>query len=190
MAEPLIHSKIVELMKRVGSLPAKKKAKVPFPVKDAKELYLKLAAALRELNLRNEVLDYEVLRYEMKAKGAEAVVKAKGQIVAEDGSTHRWCSVGAGAAHDDKHVGKAVTYAFKSAMINALVIPAADIVDTDDEVLDVGPLSKPTKDFIAKAMDAETSDDLEELKKLWKKIPSGEKSHAEEHRDAAVRRVG
>lgn len=196
MAEALIHGKIVELMKRVGGLPARKKKGVPFPVKDAKELYLKLSRGMQDLGLRNEVVDYEVLHYEMKQKGAEAVVKARGRIVAEDGSTHAWCSVGAGAANDDKHVGKAVTYAMKSAMINCLVIPAEDIVDTDDEVPDTGEpakedgLSDATKAFIAKANDAETKDDIEGLKKLWSKIPKGEKGYARPHQEAAVARVG
>lgn len=133
----LVLGKLEELRKRVGVIKARQKAGVRFKVRSNDELVDKLRPVAIELGL---------LIYPCAASGAgypcEAGEDGKGggtlasvnltvriQAVA-DGSYIDIAGFGLGADTQDKAGGKAGTYAFKSAFLQALLANGAD--DTDD----------------------------------------------------------
>lgn len=143
---PLIHSKIHDLRMEIGGLAAKKQQGGPmFPVRSAKELTLKLAQALHNLDMVAPVIAQEVNLVDTKdipgnVSGSGkpvfrtlAHVKATVRLAAADGSYVDMVGSGHGGDVDDKAGGKATTYAWKDAVLKGLTIGEQDMVDTDDE---------------------------------------------------------
>lgn len=128
----------LELRKSVGVVEAKKKDGVKFKVRSAEDLIDKIRAKANELG---------ILIYPVAAGGkghvvedgtlAEQILGVVAQSV-EDGSTLRFEGFGLGADNQDKAGGKAGTYAFKQALIQALLAggkenaKALGVADTDD----------------------------------------------------------
>lgn len=143
---PLIHSKLIELRRRIGGLVAKKSTEEygpKFPVKSSKELMFKLRDAVDELELLVYVVDQKVTpmavdpvtdkRGEVKAGGTCAYVQDTVRVEAADGSYRDFKGCGSGLDRDDKAGGKASTYAWKDALLKGLSIPDKEMVDSDDE---------------------------------------------------------
>lgn len=135
---------LVELRKIVGGLKAEKKQYVPFPVKSAKDLVIKLRKGLDELQMHLFVVRQEVthLPYTTDAKGNNVTtthVVTTIRFVSSDGTFIESVGSGHGGSTDDKAGGKASTYAYKDAIIKALTTPDDEMVDTDDEVIVTKP---------------------------------------------------
>ena len=121
----------------VGGLKAEKKGGVPFPVKSAKDLMLKLRKALDEHNCAITVSRAEpyTLPYTEDKNGNNVTnfyVSVELTFHTPAG-TMVFCGLGGGSSTDDKALGKASTYAFKDAVVKGFTLPDDDMVDTDDE---------------------------------------------------------
>lgn len=162
---PMIHNKLKELRRSVGSLGAKKQAGGPmFPVRSSKELMQKLAEALDELNLTAGVVSQDVSLIDTdkipdnKTSSGKPVfrtlahVRSTVRIGAEDGSFVDYVGSGHGGDVDDKAGGKADTYAWKAAVLKGLCVPEQDMPDTDDEEPSKESNAKPRT--VQKASDA------------------------------------
>jgi hypothetical protein len=137
---------LVELRRLVGGLKAERKERGPtYAVKSAKDLMDKLRAAADKLGMpiAGAVVDQQVTIHQnafvMRRDGAVQVnmasITATVKFASSDGSYELFVGSGTGAAEDDKAMGKASTYAWKDAIIKALSLPDAEMVDTDDEDL-------------------------------------------------------
>lgn len=128
----------LELRRAVGVVEAKKKEGVRFKVRSAEDLIDKIRDKANELG----ILIYPRVR---SAKGvavedgtmAEQELEVYAQAVS-DGSQLMFAGFGLGADNQDKAGGKAGTYAFKAALIQALLAggkenaKALGVTDTDD----------------------------------------------------------
>jgi hypothetical protein len=141
----MIHSKIRDLRLAIGSVKAEKTGGVLFPVRGAKQLFQKLAQACTDHDVVVSVIAQEI-HYEdtskipsnQTASGKPVFrtlvhVKATVRCIAPDGSYIDFVGSGHGGDVDDKAGGKASTYAAKDALFKGLMIPDADVIDTDDE---------------------------------------------------------
>lgn len=161
----------LELRKFVGVVAAKKKDGVKFKVRSAEDLIDKVREKANELGIL-------IYPYAVQGKGhvvedgtlAEQTLSVKVQAV-EDGSILAFEGFGLGADNQDKAGGKAGTYAFKQALIQALLAGGKDnakalgVADTDDSdaPIDGGvrPRTKkpaPSSDAARKALEAAQSD--------------------------------
>lgn len=127
-----------ELRLSVGTVAAKEKQGVKFKVRSAEDLIDKVRDRANELGLL-------IYPHEVVGKGhvvdsgtlAEVTVVVIAQAV-EDGSRLAFSGFGLGADNQDKAGGKAGTYAFKQALIQALLAGGSKeakklgVVDTDD----------------------------------------------------------
>lgn len=128
----------LELRKKVGVVEAKKKEGVKFKVRSAEDLIDKIRATANKLGIliyprtvtgKGHVVEDGTL--------AEQTVQVHAQAV-EDGSILAFEGFGLGADNQDKAGGKAGTYAFKAALIQALLAggsanaKALGVADTDD----------------------------------------------------------
>ena len=161
-AKPKIYSDLVALRKHIGGLEAKKAAGVMFPIKNAKELMIKLRAGLDDLNMVSYVAEMAPQDIPMAPDkngkiGSGCLVYTKVTMVSDDGSFVVFCGVGHGFDRDDKAAGKASTYAWKDAIIKGLNLPDAEMasvttatVDTDDESdIPVNPKRSPKAGEVA-----------------------------------------
>lgn len=172
----------LELRKRVGNVALKQKTGMKFKTRAATDTYDQVRAAADELG---------VLIYPNQAVGEGKVVDngtlcdVTLDIVCQavsDGSSIRIAGYGLGADTQDKAGGKAGTYAFKQALIQACLAggektPKKDrIPDTDDEDAPIPggvkpAAGKPTQDAVTAAL-TEAQDEpayraaVELLKKL------------------------
>jgi ERF superfamily len=127
-----------ELRKAVGTVEAKKKEGVKFKVRSAEDLIDKVRGKANELGIL-------IYPHTVSGKGhvvedgtlAELNMVVAAQAVS-DGSILTFEGFGLGADNQDKAGGKAGTYAFKAALIQALLAggskeaKALGVVDTDD----------------------------------------------------------
>lgn len=140
-----------DLRKKVGTVEAKKKEGVKFKVRSAEDLIDKIRATANKLG---------ILIYPRTVSGkghvvedgtlAELNMTVYAQAV-EDGSILAFEGFGLGADNQDKAGGKAGTYAFKAALIQALLAggskdaKALGVADTDDSDSPIeGGVRKPT----------------------------------------------
>lgn len=151
-----IYSDLIKLRHSIGGLQAKKAAGGPmFPIKNAKELMIKLRAGLDELNMTSWVSDIDVGDIPMAPDksgkvGSGCLVKSKVVVASDDGSFVVFTGVGHGFDRDDKAAGKASTYAWKDALIKGLNLPDAEMKDTDDESdIPVTPKANPAAGQVA-----------------------------------------
>lgn len=132
-APPEIHAKMIALRASVGGLKAKIKRDGPsFAVKSAAELVAKVRTAADELGLVMIPVIVSAKSLDV-AKGTGADVVMTIRVCAADGSYMDLGGYGQGADSQDKAGGKAVTYAWKVALIYGLLLPDKDMVDTDDD---------------------------------------------------------
>lgn len=158
----------LELRRIVGTVVAKKKDGVKFKVRSAEDLIDQVRAKANELG----ILIYPRIK---NAKGhvvedgtlAEQELEVWAQAV-EDGSQLMFGGFGLGADNQDKAGGKAGTYAFKAALIQALLAggsgnaKALGVADTDDSDSPIpggvkkpsGKPKTPTDDEVKAAFDA------------------------------------
>lgn len=148
----------LEARKQCGVLKAKKKDGVKFKIRSAEEVVDKLRAIANNLGL---------LIYPSEAKGEGHVVEdgtlatVELTIVVqavEDGSRLSIAGFGLGADNQDKAGGKAGTYAFKQALVQALLAGGAEDTDDTDTPIEGGvkPKTKakgPTEDQVREAFD-------------------------------------
>ena len=142
---------LVDLRRKIGGLKAEKKQYVLFPVKSAKDLMIKLRDAADELGMpiaggvvATSVAPMTVVDVVDKNGNPGKYFLATAQVTlrfeSSDGSFREFCGAGNGGGNDDKSLGKAMTYAWKDAMVKALALPDAEMVDTDDENVPVKTL--------------------------------------------------
>ena len=162
---------MVQLRRKIGGLKAEKKAAVPFPVKSAKDLMIKLRDAADELNMpmAGAVIHQDV-NSESSDRGTKASVTSVVRFMSDDGSYIDFVGSGGGMATDDKAIGKAITYSWKSAVVPGLALPDADMVDTDDE--SVQPY---VFDLIAKINKTSSLVDLKALRNELNELTDKEK---------------
>lgn len=130
---PAIATAIPELRRRIGGLKGRKKEEVKFEVKSAKELMIKFRAAIDEMGLLSWITEMPSAKSLDVQKGTGADVHAVVRIGCPDGSYIDLHGYGQGADSQDKAGGKAVTYAWKAALIYGLCLPDKEMVDTDDD---------------------------------------------------------
>lgn len=142
---PKILSDLIALRKAVGGLKSERVAGVMYNVKSAKKLMEKLRAAADELEMPvcAAVVKQEVTQVggvEFYRKNIDKNVPGIGchcistvRFMSSDGSFFDFVGSGHGTSEDEKAGGKASTYAWKDAVVKALVLPDDDMVDTDDE---------------------------------------------------------
>lgn len=128
---------ILELRKKVGVLKAKEKEGVRFKVRSADELVDRLRGICNDLGIliytvgvrgKGEVI--EGSKPGQNGTLAEVELRIRIQAV-EDASYIDVMGFGQGADNQDKAGGKAGTYAFKQALVQALL--AGGMEDTDDQ---------------------------------------------------------
>lgn len=170
------------LRKQVGNIELKQKPGMKFKTRAATDLYDKIRAAADDLNIL--IYPHEG-RAEGKVVDSGTLADVELTVVAqaiEDGSLLQFYGYGQGADTQDKAGGKAGTYAFKQALIQACLAggektPKKDrIPDTDDDDAPipggVKPKSgKPTPDAVKAALEAAQDEPayraaVEQLKQL------------------------
>lgn len=162
MIEGKILTDLIALRNEVGGLVANKNNFVPYPVKSAKDLMLKLRNAADKLGMVTAgapvaqcVTQLEGVEFAKRDKqtgnsitvpgvGCHVVVTVR--FMSSDGSFLDFAGSGHGTSEDDKAGGKASTYAWKDAVVKALSLPDDEMVDTDDESIPVN-VSPPKKSF-------------------------------------------
>jgi hypothetical protein len=171
----LVFKKFAEVRSEVGVLKAKKKDGVKFKVRSADELADRLRPELEAKGLlvypvqvvgRGHVVDSGTL--------AEATVTLR-VLCIEDGSYFDIQGFGLGADNQDKAGGKAGTYAWKTALVQALT--AGGEKDTDDTDTPIqggvrkprpaGPATAPTvtlEQVLGAIAEAEAGKSIERLK--------------------------
>lgn len=140
---PMIHGKIVELMKEVGAV-EKKRSGHQYRYRGIEDLLTALNPALIEcgLHLSTKVLDRTVDRYEEEVKKGNtsstrivnlAFVTLRVTITAIDGSSVDFDSAGEGMDYaGDKASNKAMSAAFKYALFLGLCVPTKELNDSDE----------------------------------------------------------
>lgn len=163
----------LELRRSVGIVEAKAKQGVKFKVRSAEDLIDKIRDKCNDLGILiyPNVLDAKLYPVE-DGTLAEQRVEVVAQAV-EDGSYLTFSGYGLGADNQDKAGGKAGTYAFKQALIQALLAggkenaKALGVVDTDDsgapiaggvKQLKPGKAKGPSDSAIAEAFDKATDE--------------------------------
>lgn len=132
-APPQIHAKLREIRRMTGGLVAKKVVGgAPHPVRSAKDLVIKLRAAIDEHDCHVMVVAQKVTPIDVD-RGTACLVESRVRICAPDGSYVDFLGVGHGTDSGDKGAGKGSTYAYKDALTKGLTIPDKEMVDTDDE---------------------------------------------------------
>lgn len=153
---PKILKDLVKLRDEVGGLKAVKNQFVPFPVKSAKDLMLKLRRAGDILNMpvvagvvsqtATQLGPVEFRKRDgSNVNGIGCHVTCTIRFVSDDGSSMDFVGSGHGTSEDDKAGGKASTYAWKDAVVKALSLPDDEMVDTDDSAEPVAPKKNPFK---------------------------------------------
>ena len=174
----LVAQRLKDLRKRVGTIKAKVKQGVKFKVRSNEDLIDRLRPACEELNLLVYPIEANGQGYPLdgtedgKSGGTLASVNLKIRIeCTEDGSYRDIAGFGLGADTQDKAGGKAGTYAFKSAFLQALLANGAD--DTDDTDTPIpGGVRKPAKrvapqGFAAVKLAIEGANDEASTRLLW-----------------------
>lgn len=171
--EGKILSDIVKLRKMVGGLQARKVNGVPYAVKSARELDVKLREAADKLDMvmAGSVV-YSSINPEPSDKGTKVHVTVTVRFMSDDGSYLDFMGVGSGQATDDKAGGKAFTYAHKVAVCKGCMLPDAEMVDTDDE-----SIPAEAYDWIEKIEAVESKGALEDLKIQLGKLSANVKQH-------------
>lgn len=168
-----IDSDLVELRKEIGGLQAKKVAGVPYAVKSARELFYKLRLAADKLKMIEAgSLKQVILIPENSEKGTKACAVVTVRFKSSDGSYEDFQGGGSGMAPDDKGANKAITYATKNAVVAALCLPDAEMVDSDDE-----SIPDEAYDWIDKIEAVDSKGALEDLKVQLGKLPGNIKQH-------------
>lgn len=178
---------LLELRKRTGTLPKKKKEKVRFLIRSAEDLIDIIRAHANELGLLIYAGDKSSGVAHPLESGTLAHINLHVIVQSvEDGSQLEFFGFGVGADDMDKAGGKAMTYAFKAALIVALLAGGADnakalgVVDTDDTDTPIkgGPKrlmqgsTKPSVKGVETAMDkAETPSQFKDAFALAMKLP-------------------
>lgn len=137
-----IGTDLIALRGLVGNLQAKTVDKVLFPVKSAKDLMEKLrkaadivgmaeAGACKELHSRVDYCGVLENKYGVKQLNTMVSVTARYRFKSSDGSFEDYWGTGQGWDTSDKAAGKASTYAWKSAIVQALVLGDKELVDAD-----------------------------------------------------------
>lgn len=198
---PQIHQALLAIRKSVGGLKAKKEQGGPqFAVRKATDLVAKLRTALDKEGchvyvVAQDVTTVDVSQIPPDQKGrvvrSAATVQTKVRVCAADGSYVEGVGCGGGADGDDKAVGKASTYSYKDALIKALTLPDADIVDTDDED-EVGVTPPPSPELqtaLAAIRAAGSKADLKALVSEAKKLPLWEQRLASDAIQARLKEL-
>lgn len=155
MATPKIYDDIVKLRGLVGGLVARKGA-APYPTKSAKELVIKLREHGDSLGM---IMINSVIKTESRTDFVGIVKNKKGNDVvgclvsckvvirymSSDGSYLDFEGSGQGFDDLDKALGKAETYAYKSAACKGLCLPDEEMVDTDDSHEPTTPVAVASK---------------------------------------------
>lgn len=176
---------IIAVRKYIGGFQAKKLANGPqYPVKSAKELFIKLREAGDELGMPmcGSPVAQDV-KVEPTDRGSKVVITTTVRFMSSDGSYVDYVGTGGGMAPDDKGAGKANTYSKKVACLEGLGIPDAELPDTDDE-----ELLPHVYDLVERVNKAKTLADLKAMKPELEKLT---KAHEKEAvMPAYIRRAG
>lgn len=155
-ATPKIFSDMIALRKEMGGLQAKK-GLAPYPVKSAKELYIKLRAALDVVGMSAMPVHHNILNIPVE-KGTACLCTVTYRFISSDGSFVDMVGSGHGADdRGDKAAGKASTYAAKDAISKGCCLPDAEMVDTDDEQPEVTQVT-PMANLLSKVAAAKAAD--------------------------------
>lgn len=153
---PKILDDLIKLRESIGGLKSKKTEYITYPVKSAKDLMDKLRKGADDLGMicagavvKQEVVQLQGIEF-YRAKlgknvpglGCHCISTVR--FMSSDGSFFDFVGSGHGTSEDDKAGGKASTYAWKDAVVKALSLPDAEMVDTDDNS---ETIAKPIKKF-------------------------------------------
>ena len=192
---------LVELRKKIGGLKAEaKKGGASFPVKSAKDLMDKLRKAADELGMvcAGSVVGTSVHSDRTSTdRGVNTLVTITHivRFMSSDGSHMDFVGVGQGGDTQDKAGGKASTYAWKDAVVKALALPDAEMVDTDDEGAPFDKVSThknslvlpPLKECLAKFSSVKNKADFEGAKNLVKQTKNWSPEDRIQLQDAATK---
>lgn len=173
LAGKKILSDLKRLRKKIGGLQAKKIAGGPqYAVKNARDLMIKLRDAADELDmpLAGSIVAQDV-RVEATERGTKVTITSTVRFMSDDGSFVDFVGTGGGMAPDDKAAGKAHTYSWKTAIVNGLCLPDAEMVDTDDD-----ELLPHVYDLTERINKAKTMDELKALKPELEGLKDHEKT--------------
>ena len=170
----------LELRKRVGVVQAKQKPGMKFATRSNDDVINKVRAAANELGILIYPHHVDGNGFPVE-DGTLATVKVDvfAQAV-EDGSILQFAGFGLGADSQDKAGGKAGTYAFKQALLQAVLAQGTN--DTDDTDT---PIKGGVKKVIPKSKDyglvktmfetASETSQYNSAKELYMKLPDAEK---------------
>jgi hypothetical protein len=158
-----VYEKFAELRKQVGVLKAKVKQGVKFKVRSADELADRVRPEADRLGL----LIYPV---GVEAKGhvvdsgtlAEATVTLRIKSIS-DGSYFDVVGFGLGADNQDKAGGKAGTYAWKSALVQALIAGGEKDTDDSDTPIQGGVRPRPPAGAARPAVPGKTPEEVRSM---------------------------
>ena len=152
---------LIALRRAIGGFQAKKLAAGPqYPVKNAKELFIKLREEGDVLGMPmvGSIVHQNVM-YEPTDKGSKCIITSTVRFMSSDGTYVDFVGSGGGQATDDKAAGKANTYSKKVACFEGLALPDKELIDTDDEELHTN-----VYDLIGELQRTMSMDELKALK--------------------------
>ncbi len=158
---PKVYGLFAQLRKRAGILKAQKKEGVRFNVRSADKLNDKIRPLCDELGLLIFPVEANGQAFVVE-DGTLAAVNLRLRVLAtEDGSYFDIAGFGLGADNQDKAGGKAGTYAWKAALVQALLAGGQDDADDTDTPIPGGVRKKTGKltvDQVKEAVGAATNE--------------------------------
>lgn len=151
-----IHEDLIKLRRLVGGLKAEVRQGVSFKVKMGSALMEKIRSGADDLGMPMAgapiKVDFTSERVPTE-KGIDTLVTVATTLrfMSGDGTYVDFVGLGQGGDKQDKAAGKAFSYAWKSAIIQALSLPDDDMLDTD---MEEHPFGKPEAKKVAKPFSA------------------------------------
>lgn len=146
---PLIYGKISEVMSAVEAIGKdRKNVQQGYTFRGIDDMYnaLNVHLAKAKIFFTSEVISNEREERQTKTGGnlIYTVLKIKWTIFAEDGSSVTTETVGEAMDSSDKSANKAMSAAYKYALMQVFCIPTSDQKDTEAETNEVAPKSVPS----------------------------------------------
>jgi hypothetical protein len=186
---PVIYSKVSEVMSLVKAIgKGRKNVQQGYSFRGIDDLYNELNEHLSKAGIffTSEVLEQK-REERQSAKGGTliyTVLRIKWTVYAEDGSSVTTETVGEAMDSGDKSCNKAMSAAYKYALMQLFCIPTDEPKDTENETHEIAP--KTQSDF---EIEIQMSSTMEGLKKVWLSIPPALQEKLAEKKQAAKERI-
>lgn len=185
----LIYQKVSEVMGAVKAIAKNRKNSVQnYSFRGIDDLYNELNEHLAKAGIffTSEVAEQKREERQNKSGGTliYTVLRIKWTVYASDGSSVTTETVGEAMDSGDKSCNKAMSAAYKYALMQLFCIPTDEPKDTEEETHEIA--ARDVKDY---ALDIDIAEDLPSLKKAWEAVPKELQKALTAKKDAAKARI-